>query len=209
MTMKSILKSVLVTAGLSLGIAACSPATESSSSAPVAASAVQKKPDYDIPGSKERFEIQKAVIIEKLEKSLLPAMRNHGFDMWIVLDRENNNEPLHTELGGGFSGVRAAFIFYDNGSDTPEKIYYGSHAMPANSVIAQVYDETLYYGYSEEGLTPHLKKLVQEKDPQKIGVNISHTLPEADGLTVGLHNFLIDTIGPKYASRLASAEPVF
>ena len=93
----------------------------------------------------------------------------HDLDMWIVLDRENNDDPLHAELGGGFSGVRAAFVFFDNGSDTPEKIYYGSHTMPDNSVVAQVYDETLYYGYSAEGLTPHLRKLVHDRDPARIG----------------------------------------
>ncbi|MEO1202550.1 MAG: M24 family metallopeptidase [Pseudomonadota bacterium] len=193
---------------LGLALAACQPAPEP----PVAAASTgSERPavaDYGIPDSKERFEIQKAIVIDKLDKSLLPAMRKHGFDMWIVLDRENNSDPLHTELGGGFSGVRAAFVYFDNVGDTPEKIYYGSHAMPANSVIAQVYDDTLYYGYSEEGLTPHIRKLVEDKDPEKIGINISHTLPDADGLTVGLHNFLIDAIGPEYASRLASAELV-
>ena len=123
-------------------------------------------------------------------------------------DRENNPEPLHVELGGGFSGVRAAFIFFDNGSETPEKIYFGSHEQPANSVISQVYDETIYYGYSREGLTPHLRKAVHDRNPQEIGVNTSHTLPEADGLTVGLKNFLVETIGPEYASRIVSAELV-
>jgi Xaa-Pro aminopeptidase len=144
--------------------------------------------DYGIPNSRERFEIQKALISDKLEKALLPA--------------------IHVELGGGFSGVRAAFIFFDNGSDTPEKIYYGSHEQPANSVISQIYDEKIYYGYSKEGLTPHLRKVIYDKDPAKIGVNTSHTLPEADGLTVGLKNFLIDTIGPEYADRIVSAELV-
>lgn len=163
---------------------------------------------FDIPGSRERFEIQKALIADKLEKSLLPAMRKHNVDMWIVLDRENNPDPIHVEIGGGFSGVRAAFVFFDNGGDSPEKIYYGSHEQPANSVISQVYDEKLYYGYSKEGLTPHLRKLVHEKDPQVIAVNTSHTLPEADGLTVGLSNFLIDTIGAEYADRIVSAELV-
>ena len=189
-------------------LVACAPATDSSSTAASDTPAVTSGADYGIPGSRERFEIQKAAIAEKLDQSLLPAMRNHGFDMWIVLDRENNSDPLHTELGGGFSGVRAAFIFFDNGGDTPEKIYLGSHAMPANSVITQVYDETLYYGYSAEGLTPHIRKVVHERDPQKIGINTSHTLPEADGLTVGLYNFLVDAIGPDYAGRLASAELV-
>ena len=164
--------------------------------------------EYGIPDSRERFEIQKAVIADKLQKAVLPAMRNHGFDMWIVLDRENNPDPLHIELGGGFSGVRAAFIYFDNGGDAPEKLYYGSHEQPANSVISQIYDEKIYYGYSKEGLTPHLRKAVYARDPRKIAVNISRTLPEADGLTVGLHNFLLDTVGPEYADRIASAELV-
>lgn len=164
--------------------------------------------DYGIPNLRERFEIQTALISDKLEKALLPAMRNHGIDMWIVLDRENNSDPLHVELGGRYAGVRAAYVFFDNGTDVPEKIYYSSHEMPANSVISRIYDEKIYYGYSKEGLTPHLRKLIYNKDPRKIGVNTSHTLPEADGLTVGLKNFLVDTIGPDYADRIVSAELV-
>lgn len=164
--------------------------------------------NYGVPGSKERFEIRREIVADKLNRALLPAMRKHDIDMWIVLDRENNSDPLHDELGGGFSGVRAAFVFFDNGSGTPEKIYYGSHSQPANSVVAQVYDETIYYGYSPEGLTPHLRKLVHDRDSQSIGVNTSATLPDADGLTVGLSNFLIDTIGSDYARRIVSAELV-
>ena len=163
---------------------------------------------YGIPDSKQRFELRREMVADKLERALLPAMRRHDVDMWIVLDRENNPDPLHAELGGGFSGVRAAFVFFDNGSDTPEKIYYGSHSQPANSVIAQVYDEKIYYGYRPEGLTPHLRKLVHDRDPQTIAVNTSQTLPDADGLTVGLSDFLIDTIGEDYARRIVSAELV-
>ena len=173
-----------------------------------AASSATADDSYDIPGSKERFETWREIVADKLDRALLPAMRRHEIDMWIVLDRENNPDPLHAELGGGFSGVRAAFIFYDNGSDSPEKIYYGSHTQPANSVVAQVYDEKVYYGYTREGLTPYLQQAVAERDPQKIGVNTSETLPEADGLTVGLSDFLIDAIGPKYAERVTSAELV-
>ena len=121
---------------------------------------------YGIPDSKERFETQRNAIAEKLQTALLPAMRNHGIDMWIVMDRENNEEPLHVELGGGFAGVRGAFIFHDNGSDTVEKLYYSSHEQPANSVISQIYDETIYYGYYPDGLTPHLRKAIEDRDPQ-------------------------------------------
>lgn len=172
----------------------------------VAAGAPAAVADYGIPKAKERFEQHRDMVADKLDTALLPAMRRHGIDMWIVLDRENNHDPLHEELGGGFAGVRGAFIFYDNGGDEPEKIYYGSHSQPASSVIAQVYDETIYYGYSPEGLTPHLRKAVRERDPKRIGVNTSPTLPEADGLTVGLATFLDEAIGERYAARIVSAE---
>ena len=143
---------------------------------------------------------------DKLERALLPAMRKQNIDMWIVLDREDNPDPLNVELGGRGNGVRAAYIFFDNGSDKPEKIFYGSHEQPANSVVAQVYDEKVYYGYSKEGLTPHLRKAVFDRKPKRIGVNISPTLPSADGLTAGLKEYLVATIGPDYSKRLVSAE---
>ena len=169
---------------------------------PVAAQAA----DYGIPQAKERFETHRDMVADKLDSALLPAMRRNGIDMWIVLDRENNHDPLHEELGGGFAGVRGAFIFHDDGSDKPEKLYYGSHSQPENSVIAQVYDEKIYYGYSAEGLTPHLRKAVRERDPKVIGVNTSATLPEADGLTVGLAEFLDEALGEPYTGRIVSAE---
>ena len=159
-----------------------------------------------IPGAHARFAIENAMVQEKLNTALLPAMRAQGIDMWIVLDRENNSEPLHTEIGGGFSGVRAAFIYFDSGAGQPEKIYFGSHEQPANSVIAQTYDIKKYYGYTKEGLTPLLREAVHSRKPKRIGVNTSATLPEADGLTVGLRDFLVATIGPEYARRIVSAE---
>ena len=126
--------------------------------------------------------------------------------MWIVLDRENHPDPLHDEIGGGFGGVRSAYIFHDSGGTEPEKIYLGSHVQPGDSVIEQIYDEQVYYGYSEEGITPHLREAVHSRDPERIGINTSRTLPEADGLTVAFREVLVEAIGPTYADRLVSAE---
>ena len=161
---------------------------------------------YDVPGALERARIKTAIVEEKLRTALLPAMRAHGIDMWIVLDRENHPDPLHEEIGGGFAGVRSAYIFFDSGGAEPEKIYLGSHVQPGDSVIEQVYDEKVYYGYSAEGITPHLREAVHSRDPQRIGINTSRTLPEADGLTVAFREVLVEAIGNPYAGRLVSAE---
>lgn len=162
--------------------------------------------DYGVPGALERARIRTEIVEEKLRMALLPAMRAHGIDMWIVLDRENNPDPLHEEIGGGFAGVRSAYIFFDTGAAEPEKIYLGSHVQPQDSVIEQVYDEKVYYGYSEEGISPHLREAVHRRDPERIGINTSRTLPEADGLTIGLRETLSEAIGLPYTERLVSAE---
>jgi len=170
------------------------------------AAAVSPADEYGVPSPRERFAIKTALTAEKLNTALLPAMRKHGIDMWISMDRENNYEPLHDELGGGYSGVRAAFIFFDNGGDKPEKIFINSHAQSEDSVIGRVYDLKRYYGYTHEGIVPHLKEIVTKRNPKKIGVNISRTLPDADGLTVGLRDLLVETIGPELSKRIVTAE---
>ena len=154
--------------------------------------------DYGAPGSEERFKIEEAIVREKLQEALLPAMRAHGIDMWIVLDRENHPDPISESLGGQHGGgVRNAFIFFDNGSNKPEKIYMSSHELGANSVVSQVYDTQKYYGYSKDGLKPLLRALIQARKPKTIGVDESMTLPDADGLTVTLRQFLADAAGPE------------
>ncbi len=164
--------------------------------------------DYGVPGSAEQFRLKAAMVRQKLDTAVLPAMRLHGIDMWIVLDRENHLDPLHDELGGGYAGVRGAFIFYDNGGVKPEKIYLGSHEQGSDSVVTVDYDIKSYYGYSKAGLTPLLQQIVFARKPKHIGIDTSPTLPDADGLTVALKDYLIKALGPEYASRLTSAELV-
>jgi Xaa-Pro aminopeptidase len=176
-----------------------------SGSMPAATTAAQ---DYGVPSARERFEIKKAIVKEKLDSVLLPAMRKHGIDMWLVMDRENHREPMNAELGGPHSGVRAAFIFFDNGGPKPEKIFINSHAQSENSVITQVYDVKRYYGYDKAGITPILKEIIFARKPKKIGINTSYTLPDADGLTAGLRDYLVEVLGPEYAKKLVSAELV-
>lgn len=173
---------------------ACSPAAE-------------PPPDpYGVPGAAERFAVSRDIVVEKLGAPLLAAMRNHEIDLWLVVDRENNPDPLHEEVGGGFSGVRGARLFHDDGGERPRRLYIGSHEHPANSVVGQAFDEKTYYGYHPDGITPHLRAAVERLDPASIGVNTSPTLPEADGLTAGLRDFLEEALGPEYAARMVSAE---
>ena len=162
--------------------------------------------DYGVPDVRIQAALKRVIVEKKLNDVLPNAMRAHGIDMWIVIDRENNEDPLHDEIGGRYSGVRGAFIFFDRGSAGIEKIFVGSHVEPSTAISPHVYDSLSYYGYSKDGLTPIIRNLVHERQPRKIGINQSSTLPEADGLTAGLREFLKDALGAEYADRFTSAE---
>ncbi|MBI5029048.1 MAG: aminopeptidase P family protein [Chloroflexi bacterium] len=159
-----------------------------------------------VPDERTRYILRKQIIHKKLNTTLLPAMRAHGIDMWIILSREFHPDPFLPDIGGGWPGVRNAYIFFDNGGDTPEKIFIGSHEQRED--IFQVYDQLTYYGYNQEGLAPHLRDAVHQRNPKRIGVNMSKTLPMADGLSAVLKEYLEDAIGVEYAQRLTTAELV-
>ena len=51
-----------------------------------------------------------------------------------------------------------------------------------------------------------LATLIADKDPQRIGINVSKDWPVADGLTQGLHKRLLEVLPQHYQQRLVSAE---
>lgn len=159
----------------------------------------------EIPDEKARQTIRSELIARRLDSVLLAAMREHDIDLWLVMSREHNVDPILSEIGGGWGGVRNAYLFFDDGGDTPRKIFIGSHEL-RDRTIADSYDEVIYYGYTEAGIRPHLRAAIESRDPARIGINVSETLPMADGLSWSLRNFLEEAIGRKYASRLVSAE---
>jgi Xaa-Pro aminopeptidase len=158
-----------------------------------------------IPGERERYAIRKQIVSNKLNSILLPTMRRYGIDLWIVLSRECHPDPLLPDIGGGWPGVRNAYLFHDNGGRVPEKTLIASHEQREN-FYADVYDQTIFYGYSKEGLAPYLREAVHKRDPKCIGINVSPTLPMADGLSSTLKHYLEEAVGPDYAARMVSAE---
>src|SRR5690606_3952075 len=73
-----------------------------------------------------------AVKKEKMDLYLRDAMRRQSIDLWIILSREFNPDPVLDLFGGlgisGWYGHRNAYIFRDPGGDEPlEKIIFGTH----------------------------------------------------------------------------------
>ena len=146
---------------------------------------------------------------DKMRLHLQPLMQQHGVDMWIIMSRENSQDPALELFGGygisGWYGHRNAYIFFDPGEGRPlESVIFGTHQ---SGHMARFFGRI--EGYGEEGLAPSLRAFVHERDPRTIAINQSRTISMADGLTVELKRYLEDAVGPEYVERFVSSEPLF
>jgi len=162
--------------------------------------------------SEERTLREWEVKREKMERHLLPTMREHGVDMWIIMSRENNPDPALELFGGygisGWYGHRNAYVFRDAGDAGLESVVFGTH-LSRFLVELGFFDRIESYHSGEQGLAPMLRGYVHEHDPETIAVNASRTISMADGLTAELEEYLVDAIGPDYEGRIVSSEPMF
>ena len=156
---------------------------------------------------RERTEREWTIKAEKMRRHLLPLMRRHDVDLWIILSRENAPDPLVELFGGygitGWYGHRNAYLFFDSGDDTLETTALGTHL---SGHLRRFYDTITLYG--EEGLKPHLREYIEARDPRRVAINQSRTISMADGLTAELKDYLLDALGTPYRNRLVSSEPL-
>lgn len=157
---------------------------------------------------RERTEREWSLKAEKMRQHLLPLMRRHEIDLWLILSRENVPDPILDLFGGygvtGWYGHRNAYLFFDPGDgDTLETTALGTHL---SGHLRRFYDTLTLYG--EEGLKPHLREYVVARDPARIAINQSRTISMADGLTAELKDYLLDALPSDYHDRLTSSEPL-
>ncbi|MGE0462829.1 MAG: M24 family metallopeptidase [Vicinamibacterales bacterium] len=146
--------------------------------------------------ARRRWEMQRQIRLDKFEQVLPRAMRDNKIDMWIVAVKENHYDPLWNDLGRGYISGLGYYLFTDRGDDRIERIALG----PSGYMVEQsgAYDQILP--------ASRLAELVKERDPSRIGVNMSDEIGPADGLSATMLAHLKKTLGEPYASRLVSAE---
>ena len=124
------------------------------------------------------------VKLEKMELHLQASMRRTGIDMWIIMSREFNVDPMLQMFGdygiSGWYGHRNAYIFFDPGNNLPlERTLLGTHQ---SGRMREFFPTIISYG--QEGLKPHLADFIKDRNPKKIAINRSRTVSMADGITV-------------------------
>lgn len=160
-----------------------------------------------LPPLREQEAIRQQWVQIRLERVLPRLMRRHGVAMWLVVCREYNEDPVFLSLvSPSVMGARrrTMLVFFDRGDDGIERLALGGGS--SGSLYTVYRDPELesreLWGESQWAL---LRRLIEERNPRNIAVNVSHTHAFSDGLSAGEREQLEKALGP-WAERFIRAE---
>lgn len=146
---------------------------------------------------------------KRLDQLLPKIMRETGFDMWIITCNEDDLDPVFLTMipYKNWCPITQIIVFFDQG---PEKGVERLNVSRTNfmGLYENVWDAAAWDSREGESQWECLGRIVRERHPRKIGINVGEIQWLAGGLTVVLKEKLVEAIGPEYAARLESAEPI-
>ena len=153
-----------------------------------------------IKSHREQHDIVRGWIETRLRDVLPALMREQGIDMWIVVSREYNDDPVFRSMSPPntyASRRRTILVFHDRGGDAGvEALSIGRFDYDTLFTVVPTHNDGQWDG---------LRSLVDDRRPTVIGVNTSETFAHADGLSHNEHVNLVKALGP-HAAKMTSAE---
>lgn len=158
---------------------------------------------------REQARTQQAWLEERLEQNLPLLMRKHGVDMWVVTMREYNEDPVFRALVSPTTFAarrRTIYIFHDRSPDEGvERLALGGTSQGG------VYEAIRATSTASDGRATELigrdqwdlfARMVRERGPERIAVNISREHNFADGLSAGEWEQMAEALGPELTARV-------
>jgi hypothetical protein len=160
------------------------------------------KDSKNILPEKDREALTNAWLKWRLDNIIPELMRREGIDLWLVINREYNEDPVYLSLVPRptmYARRTSILIFHDRG---PEKgverlagSYYGMEGWYKGTWVDK-----------KKKQFESLAEVIKAINPKKIGINTSENWAFGDGLTASLKSKLEKALGPELSSRFVSAE---
>ena len=150
---------------------------------------------------RDRPAAENAMVTDRL-KTLLPELMDEtGIDMWLVINREYAEDPVYFTLvpQPAFAARRTTILMFHRTDDGVDMLTVNRYP------LGEPY-EVAWEGGDLDAQWAALGELIAEKNPNKIGVNVSTDWPVADGLTHGLYERLMAVLPERLHERVTSAE---
>lgn len=151
--------------------------------------------------SRERIAPENVMVQERLEQLLPRLMDETDIDMWLVINREYAEDPIYFTLvpQPAFAARRTTILMFHRTGDGVDNLTVNRYP------LGEPY-EAAWEGGDLDAQWRALGDLIVEKDPQRIGINVSRDWPVADGLTDALRKRLTDVLPRRFERRLVSSE---
>lgn len=152
---------------------------------------------------KEQSEIRDKIIEDRLLNLLPKLMDRTNVDMWIVMSREYNEDPVIKSMlpSKWFAARRRTIlVFYrDKASNLTERLAVSTYDV--GKYIKMAWDKNKFSNQWDA-----LKEIIVQRNPKKIGLNYSEHFGIADGLVLTDYNELMNILPKDYQSKIVSAE---
>jgi Xaa-Pro aminopeptidase len=154
---------------------------------------------------REQADVRDRWLTQRLLDVLPGLMDRAGIDLWLIIGREYNEDPvLATLLPATWLSARRRTILALHRSDdgvTPAAV----SRYPIGQFLPAWSPEEAPGLPTEESQWAAVRRIVQQAEPRRIGVDVSESFALADGLSHTEHGLLVEALGP-YAQRLVPAE---
>jgi Xaa-Pro aminopeptidase len=150
---------------------------------------------------RQRAVIRNEWLRDRLDHYLPELMKREGFDMWVVIAREYNEDPVIMSMLPEpfmYARRRTILLFTQTRDGGVERLTFARYGM--GDFYKTVWDPDKEEQYA------CLAREIKKRRPKKIGANISETTAFGDGLTHGEYTQLSRALGSRYTKRLVSAE---
>src|SRR5690606_33571831 len=107
---------------------------------------------------------------ERIATLLGPAMRDAEVDAWVILLRENANDPLAAHVGGENAGAPSSVIFLREG-DTVRSVMLAGFGEAIALRELGVHDSVVVYDAESGGLLGGIASRLAAADPAAIAIN--------------------------------------
>ena len=153
---------------------------------------------------REQQAVREGWLKKRLDTMLLPMMRQQKIEMWIVTNEEFHADPVTAYIAPPlpYVGRRDFFIFADRGGDKLDRL-----------ALVRYPEEHLKYFFEilnppGRDIAATLRRVVEERNPKTIALNMGGTRGATNGLTHDAYLFLTETLGQTFTARFVSAAPL-
>tara|TARA_Y100001935_G_scaffold254275_1_gene262779 strand:- start:49946 stop:51295 length:1350 start_codon:yes stop_codon:yes gene_type:complete len=153
---------------------------------------------------RERATIIDEILEDRIKTVLPEIMRREKLNMWLIISREYNEDPvIKTMLPATWHAARrrTILVIFDKGEGELETLAIARYDV--GKTFKKAWDKE-----KQPDQWARLKEIIEERDPEKIGINQSEHWQHADGIVLTDYEELKDAIGADYSKRLVSAERV-